>query len=113
MCFIAVDVGLQVYLRQINQAPLLSAEEEKELAVIIQRATTVADEFRRGECALAEKEQLEEDATFARERMVKANLRLVVNIAKKYVKRGMLLGDLIEEGNLGPVSYTHLTLPTN
>ncbi len=96
-----MDTGLQLYLRQINQAPLLSAEDEKELAGTIRRADEMADAFARGECTLAEKEEAERDAIEARERMVKSNLRLVVNIAKKYAKRGMPLNDLIEEGNLG------------
>jgi RNA polymerase primary sigma factor len=88
-------------LRQINQAPLLSADDEKDLARTIHRAEEMSDKFADGECTLAEKEEAEEQAIRARERMVKSNLRLVVNIAKKYAKRGMLLADLIEEGNLG------------
>ncbi|MHC4234559.1 MAG: sigma-70 family RNA polymerase sigma factor, partial [Planctomycetota bacterium] len=101
VCAIAVDAGLQVYLRQINKAPLLTAEDEKELALTIRRATEMAERFVQGKCGLVEKECAEEEATLARERMVKSNLRLVVNIAKKYAKRGMPLNDLIEEGNLG------------
>ncbi|RME41813.1 MAG: sigma-70 family RNA polymerase sigma factor [Planctomycetota bacterium] len=98
---IAVDADLQIYLRQINEAPLLSADEEKRLARIVRRARTVADQFHRGEIGLAERERAEAEAAVAREQMVKSNLRLVVNIAKKYVKRGMPLNDLINEGNLG------------
>lgn len=98
---IAIDTGLQVYLRQINEAPLLSADDEKELARTIQNAADMAEKFSEGSCNLLEKERAEEEATVAREKMVKSNLRLVVNIAKKYSKRGMLLSDLIEEGNLG------------
>lgn len=70
---------LELYLGEINASPLLTAEEEKELA-------------RR----IIEKGDLE-----ARDRMIRSNLRLVVNIAKKYSHRGMQLQDLIEEGNLG------------
>ncbi|MCP4594468.1 MAG: sigma-70 family RNA polymerase sigma factor [bacterium] len=98
---IAVDTGLRTYLKQINRAPLLSADDEHRLAGRIQRAQTIAEEFAEGACTLADKEQAEEDAVIAREEMVQANLRLVVNIAKKYTKSGMPLSDLIEEGNLG------------
>ncbi len=98
---IAVDSGLQVYLKQINEAPLLTADEEKELATIIQRAKEVAPRFASGEVSYAERERADAEAAVARERMVKSNLRLVVNIAKKYAKRGATLNDLINEGNLG------------
>jgi RNA polymerase primary sigma factor len=62
---------------------------------------TCADRFARGEITLAEKERIESEGQESRDRMVNANLRLVVNIAKKYAHRGMPLNDLIEEGNLG------------
>jgi RNA polymerase primary sigma factor len=74
-----VEPGLQVYLNQINHAPLLTAEREKELARLIIR----------------------ENDPEAREVMVRSNLRLVVNIAKNYANRGLALPDLIEEGNIG------------
>ncbi|MDO8632041.1 MAG: sigma-70 family RNA polymerase sigma factor [Phycisphaerales bacterium] len=98
---IAVDTSLQLYLRQINEAPLLSAEDEKRLATIVREGQHVAERFARGEVSLDDREQIEADAAAAREQMVKANLRLVVNIAKKYTKRGAPLNDLINEGNLG------------
>jgi RNA polymerase primary sigma factor len=98
---IAVDTSLQLYLRQINEAPLLSAEDEKRLATIVREGQHVAERFARGEVSLGDREQIEADAAAAREQMVKANLRLVVNIAKKYTKRGAPLNDLINEGNLG------------
>ena len=79
MATAAVLTGLQLYLRQINESPLLSADEEKSLA----RAIIHQSDFA------------------ARERMVRSNLRLVVNIAKHYVNRGLSLPDLIEEGNIG------------
>jgi RNA polymerase primary sigma factor len=69
---------LQIYLHDINNTPLLSAEEEKELA-----------------------ERVAAGDPYAREHMVKANLRLVVNIARGYLGKGLSLEDLIEEGNLG------------
>ncbi len=79
MATTAVQSALQIYLRQIHEVPLLTADEEKELARRIIHHSDGA----------------------ARERMVRANLRLVVNIAKHYVNRGMTLLDLIEEGNIG------------
>lgn len=80
--FLAPEAGLDVYLRQINETPLLTVEEEQELG------HQLLDSDR-------------EVAMMAREQMVKANLRLVVNLAKNYVGRGLPISDLIEEGNIG------------
>lgn len=74
----AVQSPLETYLREINETSLLSADDEHELAIRI------------GEGDLQ-----------ARDRMVRANLRLVVNIARGYTGKGLGLQDLIEEGNLG------------
>ncbi len=74
----AVQSPLETYLREINETALLTADEEKSLARLI----GVGD-------------------TAARDRMVRANLRLVVNIARGYTGKGLALQDLIEEGNLG------------
>jgi RNA polymerase primary sigma factor len=76
---IAVQNGLQIYLRQINESPLLTADQEKALARRI----------------------INDNDPAAREHMVRSNLRLVVNIAKHYMNRGLQLPDLIEEGNIG------------
>jgi len=92
---------LQYYLKQIDEAPLLSAEEEKELGSAIQYALKVQQLIAEGKITLAEKEQAEALAARARDRMILSNLRLVVNIAKAYLNRGMSLADLIEEGNIG------------
>jgi len=98
---ISVDSGLQFYLKQINRAPLLTAEEERDLGTKVRAVLTTPERFAKGEITLAEKELIESDGAAARDRMVQSNLRLVVNIAKKYTHRGMPLSDLIEEGNLG------------
>jgi RNA polymerase primary sigma factor len=74
----AVQNPLETYLRDINETALLSAADEKRLAEAIARGDALA-----------------------RDHMVRANLRLVVNIARGYANRGLPLPDLIEEGNLG------------
>lgn len=75
---IAVDDPVRMYLKEIGKVPLLSADEEIELA-----------------------KRMEEGDDEAKKRLCEANLRLVVSIAKRYVGRGMLFLDLIQEGNLG------------
>jgi RNA polymerase primary sigma factor len=74
----SVQSPLETYLREINETSLLSADDEHELAIAIGTGDTRA-----------------------RDRMVRANLRLVVNIARGYTGKGLSLQDLIEEGNLG------------
>jgi RNA polymerase primary sigma factor len=98
---IAAELGLQQYLRQINDCPLLSAEEERELARAIALWASATKRFAASEITLAERDELERKGNEARDRMIRANLRLVVSIAKAYGNRGMPLSDLIEEGNLG------------
>ncbi|MBN1341210.1 MAG: sigma-70 family RNA polymerase sigma factor [Phycisphaerae bacterium] len=92
---------MHVYLRQINEVPLLTADQEKELARTIRAAQEADDDFGKGTITIAEKERLEVAANLARDQMVRSNLRLVVNIAKNYNNRGLPLADIIEEGNLG------------
>lgn len=79
----------------------MTAEEERELGSTIQYAARAAELFREGKISLEEKEEAEAKAAAARDRMILSNLRLVVNIAKQYLNRGMTLSDLIEEGNIG------------
>ena len=74
-----VKTDLELYLRQIDEVPLLTGDEEKALSRKI----------------------IHEGCMASREHMVRANLRLVVAIAKRYMHRGMILQDLIEEGNIG------------
>lgn len=88
-------------MKQINKTELLTPEEEKTYGEAIRAVYDAADRFARGEITLQDKERIESHGQTARDRMVQANLRLVVNIAKKFSHRGMQLNDLIEEGNLG------------
>ena len=78
---IGIDDPVRMYLKEIGKVPLLTAEEEVEIA--------------------KEMEIGGEAAEIARKKLAEANLRLVVSIAKRYVGRGMLFLDLIQEGNLG------------
>jgi len=71
------------------------------LAEMIRRARESGDEAPTSMACLEVRAQIEAEAVAARERLVKSNLRLVVNIAKRFSRRGMPLSDLIEEGNLG------------
>lgn len=75
---ISVDDPVRMYLKEIGKIPLLSSEEEIDLAM-----------------------RMEEGDELAKKKLAEANLRLVVSIAKRYVGRGMLFLDLIQEGNLG------------
>lgn len=75
---VSVEDPVRMYLKEIGKVPLLSAEEEIELA-----------------------QRMEDGDEVAKKRLAEANLRLVVSIAKRYVGRGMLFLDLIQEGNLG------------
>ena len=75
---ISIEDPVRMYLKEIGKVPLLSAEEEIELA-----------------------KKMEEGDERAKQKLAEANLRLVVSIAKRYVGRGMLFLDLIQEGNLG------------
>lgn len=79
----------------------MSADEEKHLAKLVRAGSETTEGFNLGSVSLGERERAESDASQARERMVRSNLRLVVNIAKKYAKRGVPINDLINEGNLG------------
>ena len=75
---VAIDDPVKVYLKEIGRVPLLSPEEEIDLAI-----------------------KIADGNTEAKKRLCQANLRLVVSIAKRYLGRGMLFLDLIQEGNLG------------
>ncbi len=78
---VSIEDPVRMYLKEIGKVPLLSAEEEIELAKKMEKGG--------------------DDGEEAKKRLAEANLRLVVSIAKRYVGRGMLFLDLIQEGNLG------------
>jgi RNA polymerase primary sigma factor len=91
----ALDDPVRMYLKEIGRVPLLSMDDEKNLAMAIES----------GEKEVLKNGTADNKVIFAGEdakrKLTEANLRLVVSIAKKYVGRGMLFLDLIQEGNLG------------
>ncbi|WP_328594067.1 RNA polymerase sigma factor RpoD [Actinomadura macrotermitis] len=96
---------VRIYLREIGRVPLLTAEDEVELAKSIE-AGLFAEEKLAHTAVLSraktlDLELLSREGMRAKQRLIEANLRLVVSIAKRYVGRGMLFLDLIQEGNLG------------
>ena len=91
----AVD-SVRIYLREICRVPLLSYEEEIRLAQRIERGKR-----ERLKPKAKANQRLIEDGEEAKRQLIEANLRLVVNIAKRYAGRGISLLDLIQEGNLG------------
>jgi len=94
---------VRIYLREIGRVPLLTAEEEVELAKSIEAGLFAEDKLTSAVSRMVfpEFKELAWQGTRAKQRLIEANLRLVVSIAKRYVGRGMLFLDLIQEGNLG------------
>jgi len=101
----ALNDPVRMYLKEIRKAPLLTASQEISLARRIENGCNASAELEQNgqlrKDKLKELRALEADGLEARKRLAEANLRLVVSIAKRYVGRGMLLLDLIQEGNLG------------
>ena len=103
---ISPDDTVEIYLKEMSLVPLLSVEEEISLAKRIERGRQVGRELSNNNSEMDtntrhELENLVNDGLLAREHIIKANTRLVVSIAKRYIGRGVPFLDLIQEGNLG------------
>ena len=113
---VSVEDPVRMYLKEIGKVPLLSAEEEIQLAEQMEAGNIASEKItilknRMDDATDEEKEELKAEIKLqqrivdkgsdAKKRLAEANLRLVVSIAKRYVGRGMLFLDLIQEGNLG------------
>ncbi len=100
---------VRMYLKEIGKVPLLTAAEEIDLAMKIEAGVAATEELERAEeegIELSRRDKrrmsrVEQVGLDAKQALIEANLRLVVSIAKRYVGRGMLFLDLIQEGNLG------------
>jgi len=104
--YISVDDSVSLYLKEMSRVPLLSVEEEIELAGRMERAFQARRDLSRqnGRLSALRRRSLEttiQDGFLARDYLIKANTRLVVSIARKYIGHGVSFLDLIQEGNLG------------
>ncbi len=101
---IAADDTVSLYLKQMGQVALLTAEEEVLLAKHIEAGVNACKKLRGSNLTEEQREELEEIVRVgeqARTRLVEANTRLVVSVAKKYLGQGVPMLDLIQEGNIG------------
>ena len=100
---------VRMYLKEIGKVPLLTAAEEIDLAMKIEAGVAAGEQLEKADAGEIELERrdlrrltrIDEVGFDAKQQLIEANLRLVVSIAKRYVGRGMLFLDLIQEGNLG------------
>ncbi len=102
---VATSDLVRIYLREIGRVPLLTAEDEVELAKCIEAGLFAEEKLGGGfpmfGAVCGDLEMLVSEGGKAKQRLIEANLRLVVSIAKRYIGRGLVFLDLIQEGNLG------------
>ncbi len=106
---IDTDDTIGLYLKEVSRVPLLTAEEEVELAQRIERGRIAREELAKGQSTderRLELRHLIEDGWDGREHLITANSRLVISVAKKYMGRGVPFLDLIQEGNIGLIRAT-------
>jgi RNA polymerase primary sigma factor len=106
---IDTDDTIGLYLKEVSRVPLLTAEEEVELAQRIELGRMAREELARGNVSSRRRLELRkliEDGWAAREHLITANSRLVISVAKKYMGRGVPFLDLIQEGNIGLIRAT-------
>ncbi len=103
---------LSDYLKEIKQYSLLTAEQERELALRIRAKVDAEQRLSSGEITVSEYERIQVEAAESRDRMVQANLRLVISVAKNFRNRGVALEDLINEGNVGLMNAVDRFDPT-
>ena len=101
---IDTDDTIGLYLKEVGRVPLLTAEQEVDLAQRIERGKMAREELAKGNVSSRHRQGLQrliEDGWAAREHLITANSRLVISVAKKYMGRGVPFLDLIQEGNIG------------
>lgn len=96
-----LDSALGDYLKQIKKYQLLTADEERDLAMRIRARAQAEEQVAVGEIDVPEYERVQRAAAEARNRMIQANLRLVISVAKNFRNRGLPMEDLVNEGNVG------------
>ncbi|MEI8130807.1 MAG: sigma-70 family RNA polymerase sigma factor [Leptolinea sp.] len=106
---IDTDDSIGLYLKEVSRVPLLTAEQEVELAQRIERGRMAREELALGNVSARRRTELRhliEDGWSGREHLITANSRLVISVAKKYMGRGVPFLDLIQEGNIGLIRAT-------